>query len=136
MARPASRGLDTGPSAGPLTVLDALEAETALDAEVAAGDVMILGRCDLDDRIILDVKGEVAAHPAVRAYGVDLRLLLRLPLARLSQPVLVHGHQGAGRTDRDAVPAVHARRLRQRNIELGRDVRVETSARDGDREGV
>src|SRR4051794_3581830 len=131
-ARPASRG----PGSGPLPVLDELEAEAALDAEVAARDVVVVRRGDLDDRVVLDVQREVAAHAAVRAHGVDLRLLLRLPLARLSKLVLVRRHQRAGRADGDAVAAVDTGRLRQRHIELRGDVRVEAAAGDCDRKRV
>ena len=45
-------------------------------------------------------------------------------------------HQRAGRADRDAVAAIDARRIRQRHVELGRDVRVEAAAGDGDRKRV
>ena len=45
-------------------------------------------------------------------------------------------HQRAGRAHGDAVAAVHARRLGQRDVELSRDVRLEAAARDRDRERV
>src|SRR5439155_14363652 len=50
--------------------------------------------------------------------------------------VLALEHQCPGRAHADAVAAVHARRLRQRRIELGRDVGVEAATCDADREGV
>ena len=43
------------------------------------------GERDLDDRVVLDVQREVAADAAVRAHGVDLRLLRLVPRARLAQ---------------------------------------------------
>ena len=55
---------------------------------------------------------------------------------RGAQVVLAARHQRAGRADGDAVAAVDARRVRQRDGELGRDARVEAAAGDRDRERV
>src|SRR4030095_14057333 len=70
------------------------------------------------------------------AHGVRRRLLRLVPLARLTKLPLALRHQSARRTDGNAVTAVDARRLGELHRELGRDVRVETAPRDGDREGV
>ena len=59
-----------------------------------------------------------------------------VPCAGLPHVVLRFEHQRARRADADAVPAVDARRVRERDVELGRDVRVESAAGDGDRERV
>ena len=53
-----------------------------------------------------------------------------------AQLVLAAEHQGPGRTDADAVAAIDARGIGQRNIAFGRDPGVEAPARDRDREGV
>ena len=55
---------------------------------------------------------------------------------RRAQLVLAAGHQRAGRTHGDAVAAVDARRVRQGDGELRRDVRAESAAGDRDRERV
>src|SRR5215213_9535755 len=65
----------------PAVVLDELEAEAALDAEVAVRDRVVERRRDLDDRVVLLVQHEVAAHAAVRADRLRLRLALGLPPA-------------------------------------------------------
>src|SRR4051794_24143985 len=91
-----------------LAVLDELEPEAALDAEVAAGDRVVQRRRDLDDLVVLLVQLEVAAHPAVRADGGRRRLLALVPAAVLAAVVLALEHQRAGRADGDAVAAVHA----------------------------
>ncbi len=57
-------------------------------------------------------------------------------VAGLAQLELARRHQRARRADGDAVAAVDAGRLGQRHVELGRDVRVEAAAGDGDRERV
>ena len=94
------------------------------------------GERDLDDLVVLDVQREVAADAAVGADRVGLRLARLVPLRRLAQLVLGGEHQRAGRADRDAVAAVHARRVGQRVGVLGRDAGVEAAPGDGDRERV
>ena len=71
---------------------------------------------------------QVAADAAVRANGVDLGLLFLVPGARLAQLELARGHERARGAHGDAVAAVHARRFRQRHVELGGDVRTEAAA--------
>ncbi len=53
-------------------VLDEAEAEAPLDAEVPARDVVVVGRADLDDLVVLHVQREVAADAAVGADRVHL----------------------------------------------------------------
>src|SRR5947209_5755908 len=117
-------------------VLHELVAEAALDAEVALGDVVVVRRGDVDDLVVLHVQLEVAADAAVRADRRDDVLVLGIPGAGDALVVLRLRHQRTGRADGDAVAAVHARRLGQLDIELGRDVGVEAAARDRDRERV
>src|SRR5262249_41836653 len=88
--------------------LHVLEAETALDAQVPARRVVVVGGGDLHDLVVLHVQGEVAADAAVRTDRVDLRLARLIPLAGLTEVVLALEHERAGRADGDAVPAVDA----------------------------
>src|SRR5581483_9436897 len=121
-ARPASR------EPAPSPVLDVAVAEPSFDAEVAARDVVVVGRGHLHDRVVLHVQRQVAADAAIRAHGVALLLLRLVPRAGLAQLERARRHEGAGRADGDAVAAVHASRFRQRHVELGGDVRVEPAA--------
>ena len=93
-------------------------------------------RRDFDDRVLLHVQRQRAADAAVGADGIRLRLLRFVPLASRAQLVLGGEHQRAGRADADAVAAVDAGRVGQRDVVLGGDVRVEAATGDGDREGV
>src|SRR5690349_9681129 len=90
-------------------VLDELEAEPALDAEVAAGHGVVERGGDLDDLVVLLVQHEVAADAAVGADRAGLGLALLVPGAGLAAVELALEDQRAGRADRDAVAAVHAR---------------------------
>ncbi len=67
--------------APPPRLLHVLVAEAPLDAEVAAGDVVVVGARDLHDRIVLHVQLEVAADAAV---GADRRA--SRPARRASTP--------------------------------------------------
>src|SRR6476646_1037525 len=117
-------------------VVDELEAEAALDAEVPIRDGRIRRRCHLDDAVVLGVELDDAAHPAVGADGLGHGLGRLVPGPGLAHVVLGLEHQRSGRADADAVAAVHAGRLGQRHCLLGRDPGVEAATRDGDREGV
>ena len=77
-----------------------------------------------------------AADAAVRADRVGHGLGRLVPGARLAHVVLGLEHQRAGRADPDAVAAVDAGRLGQRDGLLGRDPGVEPAPGDGDRERV
>ena len=103
----------------PVRVMDVIEAEAALDAEpVAVGRaVAALG---IDDLLVLDVVGDLAADAAIGAERIDL------PVgpdgARL---VLVEeggGHQRAGRAGLDAFAAGDAGRLTHRVVEIEDDL--------------
>src|SRR5690349_14614353 len=111
-------------------------AETPLDAQVPGGDGVVERRGRLDDLAVLHVQGECAADAAVRADRIGRGLPRGVPGAGLPQFVFAARHQRAGGTHRDAVAAVDARGIRQRDVELGRDARAEAAAGDGDGERV
>ena len=138
--RIASRSSSSSPPARSrglsVAAVHELEAEPALDAQVAVRDLDIQRRGHLDDPIVLDVERERTAHAAVRTDRVGLRLPRLVPGAGLAQLVLAAEHQRPGRTDADAVAAIDARGIGQRDIGLGRDPGVEAPAGDRDREGV
>jgi FdhD protein len=106
-------------------VLDELEAEAALDAEVAVGHRRVRSASDLHDLVVLDVQRQRAADAAVRADRVGHRSGLPRPTSRRPHVVLRLEHQRAGRADADAVAAVDARRFGQGYACLGRDPGVE-----------
>src|SRR5690606_8686171 len=117
-------------------VLDVLEAETALDAQVAVGDRVVVRGGHLDDPVVLDVQGEIAAHPAVGADRGRLRLPALVPGALGAHVELGLERQRPGGTDLHAVAAVDARGVGERGVELGGDRGVEAAAGDADGEGV
>src|SRR5579872_3580388 len=112
-AAPASRG-----SGRASPVLHELEAEPTLDAQVPLSDIVILGRRDVHDLALLHVELEVAADAAVRAHRAHDLLVVPVPRTGLAPVVLGLRHQRSGRADGDAVAAVHAGRLGQRDVEL------------------
>src|SRR6478735_3769880 len=128
----------TGSSTGRLgcPVLDVLEPEPALHAQVAVRDRMVERRRHLDDIVVLHVQLEAASDAAVRADRLGDRLGGLVPRARLAQVVLALEHERARGADGDAVAAVDACRVGQRRCELGGDAGVEPAAGDGDRERV
>src|SRR5450755_235038 len=130
------RGWCSTGSGGVKLGVQVLEAEPALDAEIAPRDVVVIGRADLDDLVVLNVQGEIAANSAVGADRVGLGLAGLVPGPSLPQLVLRAEHEGAGGAHRDAVPAVHAGGLGQRVRVFGRDAGVETAPRDRDRKRV
>ena len=92
-------------------VLDELEAEAALDAEVAVGHRRVERRIDLHDRVVLDVEIERAADAAIRADRLGHRLGALVPGPGGAHVELGLEHQRARRADADAVAAVDARRI-------------------------
>src|SRR3954447_13739567 len=117
-------------------VLHVLEAEAALDAQAAVRHAVVERRGDLHDLVVLDMQLEAAADAAVRADRLGYGLGGLVPLACLSHVVLALEHERPGRADGDAVPAVHARGVRERSGELGGDPGVEPASGDRDRERV
>ncbi len=109
----------------PVGVVDVVEAEAALHTQaVAVGRAV--ATLDSDDTVVLDLVGELAADPAIRADAVDLAL------GRVGKDaVLVHqglGHQRAGGTGLDALPAGDAGRGPHRVVEVEHDL-LEVAAR-------
>ena len=95
--------------------LHVLEAEAALDAEVALCDRVIDRARHFDDRVVLHVQHRGCSRR--RSTGRSCRSRpgrprRQSPASRISYSE--REHQRAGRTDGDAVAAVHARRLGQR----------------------
>ena len=94
-------------------------------------------RGDLDDPVVLGVERRRAQPTPQYGQIVSVTVWARLvPGAGLAHVVLGLEHQRAGRADADAVAAVDARRLGQRDGLLGRDPGVEAAPGDGDRERV
>ena len=89
---------------------------------------VIGGGGDLDDSLVLHMEGKCASDPAVRADGVGLRLLLRVPCPFGPHRMFTSEHQCAGGANLDTVPAIHARRVRQGVVELRRDTNVEPAS--------
>src|SRR5712692_8253104 len=102
-----------------LADLHKLPAETPLNAEMAPRHISLHGRGSLDDPVILDVEGHRASHTAEWADGVGAGLLRFIPGPCLAHIIFAHEHQRPCRTYSDAVPAVDAGRIRQRNRVLG-----------------
>src|SRR2546427_13177054 len=82
--------------------------EPALDAEVPAGDVVVEGRGDLHDVVVLDVEFEGAPDPAVGTDRLGDGLTGLVPRPRFPHIVLRLEHEGPRRAHADAVPAVDA----------------------------
>src|SRR2546425_10002379 len=95
----------TGATSGSVLLppLDVLEAEPALDAQMPARDVVVRGRGDLHDRVVLDVQLQLAADPAVRTDRVRDGLSFLVPRAGGAHIVFAREHQRARRTDADTV---------------------------------
>src|SRR5678815_2141553 len=89
-----------------------IEAEAALDAQIAVGRRVLERRGDLDDLVVLHVECQGATHAAIAADRVGPGLLGFSPVADLAQVELAFRRQRARRADRDAVAAVDARRSR------------------------
>src|SRR5689334_6280926 len=117
-------------------LVDELEAEPALYAQMTTRDRRVERRGDLQDPFVLDVQVDGTADTAVRTDRRGDPLRRGIPGAGLTHVVLGLGHQRAGRAHADAVAAVDARRFGQRDGLLGRDAGVESAAGDRDREGV
>src|SRR5207237_7926514 len=79
---------------------------------------------------------KVATPTAIRTNRVGLRLLSFIPSPRRPPVVLGLEHQCARGAHADAIAAIDARRLRQRNIELRGNMRGKASPRDANRKGI
>ena len=107
---------------GVAAVLHVLEAEPALDAQVAVGHRVVARAGDLDDGVVLNVQRELATDAAIRTDRVGLCLRRFVPRVVGAHVVLAGEHQCARRADSDAVAAVHTGRVGQGDVELGGDV--------------
>src|SRR4051812_45244037 len=117
-------------------VLHEAPPEAPLDEEIALRDRVLERRQGLHDLLILHVQPERATDAAVGTDGVRRGLPRFVVRAARSHVELALRHEGTGRAHRDAIAAIDARRLGKRHGELGRDVRVEPTPRDGDRKRV
>src|SRR5579883_2995806 len=102
-----------------LRIVHVVEAEAALHAQAVLVRGAVLAG-DLDDLVILDVIGELAADAAVRAHAVDRAV----GLALVDVVLVDHGrrHQRAGRTGLHALAAGDAGRGAHRIVEVEDDL--------------
>ena len=85
-----------------------LPAESSLDAEIAAGHVVIERRSYANDLVVLFMHGQGTADAAIRADGVGTGLPGFIPGAGLAHIVFSLEHQRTRRADADAVAAIDA----------------------------
>ncbi len=90
---------------------------------MAVRDGVIQRRTHAHNFAILRVNGERAAHAAVGADRIGVNLLRFFPGSRFAHVEFAFEHQRAGGANADAISAVDAGGIGQRNIELGGDVR-------------
>ena len=103
----------------PVRVVDIIEAEAAFDAE----PVLIrrpVAAFRIDDLLVLDVVGHLAADAAIGAKRIDLAV--GPDGARLLLVEEGRGHQGAGRAGLHALPASDAGRFPHRVVEVEHDL--------------
>ena len=94
---------------------DVIEPEAALDAEppLVAGAFAAI---DGDDSIVLDIIGDLTAHPAIGADAVDAGIGVFDTTTLVVQQA--RRHEGAGRTGLDAFAAGDAGRVRHGVVEI------------------
>src|SRR5258707_15345635 len=109
--------------------LNKLPAEAPFDAEISVRHTVVKRRSHANNLVVLGMHREIAAHAAVGADGVSLRLPRLVPGVRLAHVIFTFEHQRPGRTHANTVATVHASRLGQRDIELGNNVRGKSAAR-------
>ncbi len=117
-------------------MLDVLESEAALDAEVAVRDRIVGGRVDPHDPVVLHVQDQPASDTAEAADRLGGALSLGVPCPRRPKVELGGRHQRPRRAHLDAVAAVHARRVGEWHVVLGGDVSGESAAGDRDDEAL
>ena len=107
-----------------LRVVRVVEAVAALDAQAA-----VVGRAvaavDVEDLVVLDVVGQLAADAAVRAHRVDLLV------GHGAAPTLARRHQRAGRAGLHALAAGDAGGRAHRVVHVEHDLRVRRRGRPG-----
>src|SRR5579863_4424871 len=113
-----------------------LPAEPSFDAKVAVGHAVVNRRADTHDLAVLLVHGEVAAYAAIRADGVGLGLAAFIPDAGLAHVIFALEHQCACGADTDAVAAIDAGRVGQRNVKLGSNMGGEAAPGHSDGKSI
>ena len=106
-----------------------VEAEAAFDAE----PVLVRGpvaAADVEELVVLDVIGELAAHPAIGAHAVDLAVRELGAHVRLIDDG--RGHQRTGRASLHAFAAGDAGRVPHRVVEIEHDLLAEAAAGHAD----
>src|SRR5690348_13508265 len=134
--RPSQRSPMKGELRGLLGSLRELPAEAAFDAEIALRHGMVERRTHFHDSSFLGVHRQFASDSAVRTDRFRARLFRFVPGSRRAHVVFDFAHQRARGAHGDTVPAVHARRLGERNFKFRGDVRVEPAPRHANRERV
>src|SRR5579884_2821612 len=119
-----------------IPVLHVDAAEASFNAQMPLRNVVFDWRSHFDDAIVLHVQRQRASDAAVRTHRIGLRLLLFAPRSVAPHLVFRAEHQRAGRADADAVSAIDTCRIGQRRVELGRNRRIKTAARDRNGERV
>jgi hypothetical protein len=110
-------------------VVDVVEPETAFHAQPVVVRRPVSAGC-VHKLFVLDLVGDLAAHPAIGAEAVHLAVGPDHP--RLRRVEIGSGHQGAGRAGLHALPARHARRGTHRVVEIEHHLRCGIAMRHAD----
>ena len=113
----------------PVGVADVIEAEAALDAEPLLVRRAVAA-IDIEQLIILDLVGELAADAAIGADAIDFAVGSYRQHAGLVDQRLFH--QGAGRAGLDAFAAGNASAVAHRIVEIENDLGVGIARRHAD----
>ena len=116
--------------------LHKLPAETPFDAQIAVSHAVVQRRGHANDLAVLLVHGQVATHAAIRTDGVSLGLAAFVPGAGLAHVIFALEHQRAGGANADAVAAIDASRIGQRNVKLRGNVGREAATRHGNGKSI
>src|SRR5262249_27464395 len=111
-----------------------LPTETAFDAEIAVGDAVVEGGGYAENFGVFVVDGEIAADAAVGANSIGLGLLGFVPGAGFAHFEFGFEHERAGGADADAISAIDAGGIGQRDFEFGGDVGGEAAPGNSDSE--
>ena len=113
----------------PLRIVDVVEAETALDAETLVVRRAVLA-ADIEQLVVLDVVGELAADAAIGAHRIDLAV------GKAGADIVVveqrRRHQRAGRAGLHAFPAGDAGRGAHGIVEIEHDLLAMAAAGHAD----
>src|SRR5215471_6014695 len=97
---------------------------------------MVQRRAHFHDSSVLSVDTQFASHSAIRANRFRACLSRSVPRSRGAHVVFRLRHQRARGAHTDAVPAIDARRFRQRNLKFRGNMRVKSASRHADRKGI